>query len=63
MALENSVFSSILNAPATVNPSITVQTEAVTSVAATYRFKVSAVNIVGEGPLTDEIAVIAADLP
>ena len=28
-----------------------------------YRFKVSAVNFVGEGEMTDSISVIAADLP
>lgn len=28
-----------------------------------YRFKVSATNFVGESPLTDAIAIYAADLP
>jgi hypothetical protein len=52
-----------LDAPAKVNPSITVQTQQNLEAAQTYRFKVSAVNIVGEGPISNEIFVIAADMP
>ena len=29
----------------------------------TYRFKYSAVNSEGEGPLSDEVAILLADLP
>jgi len=63
MAVENGVFNQIMSAPATLNPSITVHTEVGLSASKTYKFKASAVNFVGEGASSDEIEVIAADMP
>ena len=51
------------NAPAENNPSITVNTENNLSSAENYRFKISAVNIIGESIISPEIFVIAANLP
>ena len=53
----------MLNAPSALNPSITVHTESGLVAAETYKFRVSATNIVGEGPQSNEIFVIAADMP
>jgi hypothetical protein len=63
MAKEDGLFDTVINAPAEVNPSITVHRESELEPSATYRFKVSAVNYVGEGPMSPEIFVIAADMP
>lgn len=63
MAEESEVYSKVLDAPSELNPSITVHTEQGLQADKTYKFKVSAVNFVGEGPITDEIFVIAADMP
>jgi hypothetical protein len=63
MAEGDGLFNTVLNAPATTNPSITVHTEFSLNAAQTYRFKVSASNFVGEGPISEEIFVIAADMP
>ncbi len=62
-ALNGGVYSAILNTPSTANPTITVQTQSSLTTVQTYRFKVSAVNVVGEGPLSSEIVVIAANMP
>jgi hypothetical protein len=62
MAEGEGQFTQILDAPATVNPSITVHSHE-TRQAVMYKFRVSAVNEVGEGPLSEAISVIAADLP
>ena len=63
VAQANNQFSQILDAPSQANPSITVNTEKNLTSAETYRFKISAVNIVGEGKISEEIFVIAADMP
>lgn len=63
MAKGEGLFETVLNAPAEVNPSITVHTESNLVDAEMYRFKISAVNFVGEGPISEEIYVIAADMP
>ena len=63
MAESDGPFQTVLNAPAETNPSIVVHTENNLLASRTYRFKVSASNFVGEGPISDEIFVIAADMP
>ena len=63
MAKADGLFDKVINAPAEVNPSITVHRESELEASVTYRFKVSAVNYVGEGPLSPEIFVIATDMP
>jgi hypothetical protein len=63
MARAGGIFDKVNNAPAMVNPSITVHREDELEASVTYRFKVSAVNYVGEGPLSTEIFVVAADMP
>ena len=63
MATAHGEFSQVGSAPSTNNPTITYHTESTLVAGETYRFKVSAVNFVGEGDITDAIAVIAADLP
>jgi hypothetical protein len=63
MAKENEVYSTVFDAPSELNPSITVHTAQDLIAAETYKFKVSAVNFVGEGPISGEIFVIAADMP
>ena len=62
-AIGNGAFQKITNAPAELNPSITVNTENNLSSSQNYRFKVSAVNIIGESTISPEIFVIAANLP
>lgn len=62
-AKDSNTFVKVLNAPATVNPSITVYVDSSVLAATAFTFKVSASNEVGEGPLSDEIYVIAADMP
>jgi hypothetical protein len=62
-AKDSNTFIKVLNAPATVNPSITVYVDSSVVAATAFTFKVSASNEVGEGPLSDEIYVIAADMP
>ena len=62
-AIGNGAFQKIINAPAELNPSITVNTENNLSSSQNYRFKVSAVNIIGESTISPEIFVIAANLP
>jgi hypothetical protein len=56
-------FSIVSSAPSTSNPTVTFYTHTTLVAGDTYRFKVSAVNFVGESSITDSIAVIAADLP
>ena len=63
MAEDDNIFSKVLNAPSELNPSITVHKEDGLTAEKTYKFKVSAINSVGEGPMSDEIVVIAADMP
>ena len=63
MAEDHGEYSKIGSAPSASNPTITYHTEIPLSPGSLYRFKVSAVNFVGEGEITDAIAVIAADLP
>ena len=67
MAEEHGSFSSVglVDAPATENPTILFHTAGSASLVpgSTYRFKVSAMNIVGEGEISDAISVIAADVP
>ena len=63
MAKADDTFSQVLSAPSELNPSITVHTEQGLVADQTYKFRVSAVNFVGEGPLSNEIFVIAADMP
>lgn len=63
MAEGDSVFAEIINAPATQNPSITVHTHKDNLKPVMYKFRVAAVNVVGEGPMSDSIRVIAADMP
>lgn len=63
MAMQDEMFFQVLNAPSDINPSITIQTQYNLTSAYTYRFKVSAVNIVGESQISSEIFVIAADMP
>lgn len=63
MAESDGLFNKVMNAPAEVNPSITIHSENGLTAALTYRFKVSAINFVGEGPISNEIFVIAADMP
>lgn len=62
-AIGNGAFQKIINSPAELNPSITVNTENNLSSSQNYRFKVSAVNIIGESTISPEIFVIAANLP
>lgn len=59
------MFEKIQQAPATAttNPSITVHTKQDLTSANLYKIRVSAVNRVGEGPLSHSIEVIAADMP
>jgi hypothetical protein len=63
MAQANGNFATVLNAPAETNPSIIVHQESGLTPADTYKFKVSALNFVGEGPMSNEIFVVAADMP
>jgi hypothetical protein len=63
MAEASEIYTKVLDAPSELNPSITVHTEQGLTASLTYKFKVSAVNFVGEGPISDEIFVIAADMP
>lgn len=63
MATAHGEFSKVGSAPSTTNPTITYHTETTLTPGETYRFKVSAVNFVGEGEISDSISVIAADLP
>lgn len=63
MAKADSLFEILLSAPAALNPSITVHTETQLEQAQLYRFKISAVNFEGEGPVSEEISVISADMP
>ena len=63
MAKADSLFDILLSAPAALNPSITVHTETQLEQAQLYRFKISAVNFVREGPVSEEISVISADMP
>ena len=57
------LFSQILNAPASLNPTITVHTQNNLVHGQTYHFKVSAVNEIGESEYSPEIFVIASDMP
>jgi pyruvate/2-oxoglutarate dehydrogenase complex dihydrolipoamide acyltransferase (E2) component len=63
MAVDDGTFSKVIDAPSETNPSITVHKEDGLTAEKTYKFKVSASNIVGEGPMSNEIFVIAADMP
>ena len=63
MAEAHGEFSQIGSAPSTSNPTITYHTETPLVPGETYRFKVSAINFVGEGDITDAISIIASDLP
>lgn len=63
MATAHDEYSQVGSAPSTSNPTITYHTETPLVPGETYRFKVSAVNFVGEGDITEAISVIAADLP
>lgn len=63
MAEGDGLFSVLLDTPAIMNPSITVHTETDLTPSQLYKFKVSASNFVGEGPLSSAIEVIAADMP
>lgn len=63
MAKDNGLFQVILNSTSMTNPSITVYTKNNLEPAQLYKFKVSAANLVGEGPVSPEIFVIAADMP
>lgn len=62
-AADDDVFTQITTAPASTNPTITVHTQENLINGATYKFKVSAVNEIGESLYSDEIQVIASDLP
>jgi hypothetical protein len=63
MAEQNGEFTLISNTPSSLNPTILWHTEDTLSAGGTYRFKVSSVNLIGESELTDQVLVIAADLP
>jgi titin len=63
MAMADAEFSQVNAAPSELNPSITVHKEDGLTADQVYKFRVSAVNFVGEGPMSDEIYVIAADMP
>lgn len=64
MAEGSGTYELIDSAPSSLNPTITWHTHEDSLTAASwYKFKVSAVNSVGESDLTESIAVIAADLP
>jgi hypothetical protein len=63
MAEADGIFETVINAPAEINPSITVHEESGLQAKVTYKFRVSAENFVGEGPMSNEIFVIAADMP
>lgn len=51
------------SAPSKTDPSVTTHEQSSLTAAVTYRFKVKAVNQIGESIATDFISVIAADLP
>jgi hypothetical protein len=63
MAKGDGVFDALINTPAEANPSITLHTESDLEASELYRFKISSSNSVGEGPVSTEIVVIAADMP
>jgi len=63
MAEENEEFTKVGSAPATLNPTVLWHSESELTAGIFYRFKVSSVNQIGESDLTDEIKIIAADLP
>jgi hypothetical protein len=65
VAINDGTFEKIQQTPATatMNPSITVHTKQGLESATLYKIRVSAVNRVGEGPLSHSIEVIAADMP
>ena len=52
MAKDDDRFSALTEAPVQFNPSITIHTEDELEPGNLYRFKVSASNFVGEGPLS-----------
>jgi hypothetical protein len=56
-------FEVVVDAASESNPSLTIHTEDQLEPNQTYKFRVAATNIVGEGPMSNEIFVIAADMP
>jgi hypothetical protein len=63
MAVGDSTFSLLKNASAFDNPSLTIYIETDLQPSELYRFKISSSNIIGEGPISNEIEVISASLP
>lgn len=63
MALGSGQFSDVATAPSKTNPTIVTHTQNGLTAGEAYKFKVSAVNPIGESLMTDHIYVIASDLP
>ena len=64
MAEGSGTYELIASTPSSLNPTVTWHTHEDALIAASwYKFKVSAVNFVGESELTEGIEVIAADVP
>ena len=62
-AVGSGTFQTIIGAPASTNPSITIETVTGLTSAQYYSFKVSAVNVLGESTISPAIFVINANLP
>ena len=62
-AVASGDYQLVVNAPTETNPTILSHSQTGLVSGQTYKFKVSAVNMIGEGLTTDFIYVIAASMP
>ena len=63
VAQGNGEFMEVSTAPTKLNPTIITHTQTGLIAGQPYKFKVSAMNAIGEGLMTDHIYVIASDMP